>query len=492
MERIKLNTGMLVVSVLSVFAGSASASWPTESDAVVKLAEKVVPSVVNISTFQKVPQMRGITPEELFRHFFGGGMDPFGGGQPFSNPSEEQEGPTRIQPQALGTGFVIDASGLILTNNHVVGDADEIKIRFTEEESEEPTPGEVIGRDPELDIALIQVKTKRKLTAIPLGDSDELKVGEFVIAVGNPFGQGHSVTHGIISALHRDAPGLLARYIQTDTPINPGNSGGPLVNLKGEVIGINNAIDARAQGIGFAIPSNMAKQVLPQLRKKGRVDRGYIGVEIGMLTPEVAEQLKAPRDLRAPFVVRAVPGEPADRAGMKPYDVITEVNGKPVHSQFDLIREVTSVPVGKKAKIKILREGRSRVLDIEVATRTAEGGVGPAAPRKRKKGPEERERVPTGLTLSDLDARARRALGLSREDKGVLVTDVEYGSPAEAAGLIQGDLILEVDRKPVTSKQRFYQVVKQGKTHLLRVRRKTAQGGEVFQVLILNLKKDRE
>ena len=243
----------------------------------------------------------------------GGGDEDDEDNAPTLPPGPPPANPKNLpKAMSLGTGFIIDSSGLILTNNHVVADADEIKISFTESLDEKPTDGEVVGRDTELDVALIRVKSKREMVAVSFGDSDALEVGEYVIAVGNPFGQGHSVTHGIISAKGRLAPDFpLANYLQTDAPINPGNSGGPLVNLKGEVIGINNAIDQRAQGIGFAIPINLVKKVLPQLRTKGTVSRGYIGVLVNEMTPEIAPKLGVPKDQQSrrlsPTSIRMLP-----------------------------------------------------------------------------------------------------------------------------------------------------------------------------------------
>ena len=286
---------------------------------------------------------------------------------------------------SLGTGFIIDSSGLILTNNHVVADADEIKISFTESLDEKPTDGEVVGRDPEIDIAVIRVKTKHEMVPVAFGDSDALEVGEYVTAIGNPFGQGHSVTHGIISAKGRLAPDFpLANYLQTDAPINPGNSGGPLVNLKGEVIGINNAIDQRAVGIGFAIPINLVKKVLPQLRSKGTVSRGYIGVLVNEMSPEIAAKLGVPKDSNSPFVTHVYQDAPADKAGLKDYDVILEFNGKPIHSGSELIMAVTSIEVGDSVPVKISRNGSEKV---------AHDQGHPAAWSRRARGrcPEEEE-----------------------------------------------------------------------------------------------------
>jgi serine protease Do len=389
---------------------------------------------------------------------------------------------------SLGTGFIIDPSGLILTNNHVVADADEIKISFTENLDEKPTDGEVVGRDTELDVALIRVKTKREMSALSLGDSDQLEVGEYVVAVGNPFGQGHSVTHGIISAKGRLAPDFpLANYIQTDAPINPGNSGGPLVNLKGEVIGINNAIDQRAQGIGFAIPVNLVKKVLTQLRTKGTVSRGYIGVLVSEMTPEVASKLGVNKDLRAPVVTNVYPDAPAEKAGLKPYDIVLEFNGKPIHTSSELIVAVTSVEVGQSVPLKINRGGSEKTLTIKVTQRpgTQELAKGRSGPKKKEK--KERKGPKTGMELEDVTTDLARELGMAKPT-GVFVRSTEYGGPADKAGLVQGDVILEVDRKPVKDTEQFFSLVKEKKGYLLRVRRADPQGQEVFSVVILDLK----
>lgn len=330
----------------------------------VNLARHAVPSVVNISTLSKMktgyrgfgglplspglPSSPGLnSPRELLQEFFG-------------NHGGRYEKPLP-KTAALGTGFVVNPSGIILTNNHVVEGADEITVQFTENPEEKPTSAKVIGRDPELDVALIKVKTDRELLALPLGDSDALQVGEYVMTVGNPYGNGHSVSHGIVSAKGRDAPGeLLASWIQVDAPINPGNSGGPLLNLRGEVVGINNAIDARAQGIGFAIPINAIKRILPQLEKGEPIRRGYIGAIIAVLTPEIAEKIGIPKDLHAPIVTQVTPGGPADQAGLRAYDVITAVGGTNVRTPRDLVRAITSAGVGESVSLEIIRGGDVR------------------------------------------------------------------------------------------------------------------------------------
>lgn len=448
-------------------AAQPSVPFSATANIFVSLAKRVVPSVVNISTTMVVRGgARQPGPEDLFRRFFEDYMQ--------RGPRAPQEGESH-RTTSLGTGFIIDAAGLILTNNHVVADADEIKIQFTEEPDERPTDGEVVGRDPELDLALIKVKTKRTLTPLPLGDSDALSVGEYVLAVGNPFGQGHSVTHGIISAKQRRAPDFaLANYLQTDAPINPGNSGGPLVNLKGDVIGINNAIDARAQGIGFAIPISLVKQVIPQLKAKGVVSRGYIGVVVNELTQELAAKLGVSSTLVAPFVVHVYPGEPADLAGMKPYDVLLEFNSKPVKYAGDIMAGVTQVPVGENVPIKVLRGGKEIVLDVKVSQRPSADRSKGSEPKRGKKP----ARIEIGMSLLD---------GAVEKIKGVIVEEVDYGSVAELAGLEPGDIIEEVDKKVVLTVEEFYAIVKERKQYMLKVRR--LEPYDSFSVVILDLRK---
>jgi serine protease Do len=320
-----------------------------------KLAKQSVPSVVNLSSTTTVkPQAGPPFDENIFNQF----MDP-----------------RAFQPRketALGSGFIIDPSGIILTNNHVVAHTDKVEIQLTESADDKPIEGKVIGRDPELDVALIQFTPPRKLTALVLGDSDSLEVGEFVMAVGNPYGQGHSVSHGIVSAKGRASPdAAFANYLQTDAPINPGNSGGPLLNLKGEVVGINNAIDPRAQGISFAIPINFVKTILPQLESNGKVSRGFIGAAIAPMSTELAQKMGESKDLNSPIVSDITLGGPAAKAGLRPYDIITEVSGKPVHTPSELILAVTSTPVGEKIPLTILRAGKRLTLDVKVEQRPA-------------------------------------------------------------------------------------------------------------------------
>ncbi len=465
-----------------------------------ELAKKIVPSVVNISTasLMKMPVgphgESGDPLRRFFEDFFGNIPGHGGGGiHPWQHPRRRGQGqpqdsvPAIPKAMALGTGFIIDASGLILTNYHVIEKADEINVSFTEDPSEKPTTGLVVGRDAELDVALIQVKTTRPLVALALGDSDGLEVGEYVIAVGNPFGQGHSVTHGIISGKGRLLPDFVmnnySTYLQTDAPINPGNSGGPLVNLKGLVVGINNAIDARAHGIGFAIPAKAVKAILPQLREKGSVARGFIGVGVDQLTPEVSTQLGAPNDLKAAYVNHVYPGQPADLAGVQEYDIILEFNGKTVHSSNELVVAVTSVAVGETVAMKVLRGGKAKTVQIKIAQRP--NGAVAEVDRKKTKPTAE---IDTGMHLENLTPELAQQLGLSVADKGVVVLEVAEGGPAARSGFLSGDLIVDVDQKKVKNLEEFFAIVKLKKNYLIRIRREVAGGLEGFAVVVLNLK----
>lgn len=470
---------------LSASLMSSPLAQAFDEDTFIKLAETVEPSVVNISTYANVRVQRG-DPNDLFRQFFEEFYGRQGMPSPFMRPPTQPDQP-RESMMALGTGFIIDSSGLILTNNHVIGQADEVKVSFTSDENEVPVHTEIIGRDPELDLALLKVKTSKKLKSISLGDSSVLKKGQMVMAVGNPFGQGQSVSTGIVSGLGREAPGLLgSKYIQTDAAINPGNSGGPLVNLNGEVIGINNAIDARAQGIGFAIPINAVKKVLAQLKTKGEVERGYIGIGIGELTPEIAQQIRAPIGLKAPVVTNVSEGDPADEAGIEPYDVILEVNGKTTKSPNDLLTEITGVSVGDTARLRVLRKGKEKTISVKVGSRSSLHQVA----KRHNSRPSKRDSqsvAGTGMVVETLGDSQRRALGISKGVSGVVVSQVQPGSPANDAGLLRGDVILEVDRKKVENSRSFERIVKADKSYLLRILR--SQGGlSVYMVVVLDLK----
>jgi serine protease Do len=387
------------------------------------LAERASPGVVNIQTSKTV---RG-EPFPRFEDFF---HPPFPGhGREF-----EQKIPS------LGSGFVISSDGYIVTNNHVVEDVDTIKVAFQDETERD---AEIIGRDPKTDIALIRVHTDEPLFALPLGDSSAVRPGEWVVAIGNPFGLEHTVTAGIVSAKHRViGPGSYDDYIQTDAAINPGNSGGPLLNLRGEVIGINTAINPRANTIGFAVPINMAKQILPQLRSKGSVTRGWLGVVIQHITPELTEALGLENEKGA-LVSKVMPDGPADEAGVEHGDVIVEFDGQPIEDWNELPRVVAATPVGKSVKLVVVRNGKHKTLKVTVGA-LDEGET--LAARAEPEGGT----AAFGLRVQDLTPEIAEQLDVE-PDVGVLVTGVEPGSPAEEAGLRRGDVILEVDRTEVTS-----------------------------------------
>ncbi len=387
------------------------------------LAERVSRGVVNIQTSRTV---RGTGMPRSFEEFFFGG------------PLERRGGPEREVP-SLGSGFVISEDGFIVTNNHVVADVDTIKVAF---EDGRELDAQVVGRDEKTDIALIRVDSDERLFALPLGNSEAVRPGEWVVAIGNPFGLEHTVTAGIVSAKHRViGQGSYDDYIQTDAAINPGNSGGPLINLRGEVIGINTAIKPAANTIGFAVPVNMAKDILPQLRAHGHVTRGWLGVVIQKITPELAEHLELDEENGA-LVSRVMPGGPADEAGIKRYDVIVEFDGKEVDEMNDLPRIVASTPVDRKVKVKVLRDG-------EVETLRAVVGKMDEPKETQLASAPATSASNFGLRVQDLTPELASRLGVE-EKEGVVITGVQPGSVASEAGLRREDVILEVDKKEVT------------------------------------------
>jgi len=386
------------------------------------LAERVSPAVVNIQTSRTVKYQMPRAFEEFFF------------GAPFGQTPGEHKVPS------LGTGFVISEDGFIVTNNHVIEDVDTIKVAFS---NGDELDGEVVGRDPKTDIALIRVKSSKKLPVLALGDSDAVRPGEWVIAVGNPFGLEHTVTAGIVSAKNRViGHGTYDDYIQTDAAINPGNSGGPLINMAGEVIGINTAIKPGANTVGFAVPINMAKQILPQLMTSGKVTRGWLGVVIQRITPELASHLEL-EDETGALVSRVMKGGPADAAGVERYDVIVEFDGKPVKVMNDLPKLVASTAVDKKVKLVVVRDSKRKSLKATIA-KMDERALGDEVSSQETGGASA-----FGLKAQNLTADLAARLGLD-EDAGVIVTGVLRGSPAAEAGLRREDVILEVDKQEVS------------------------------------------
>jgi serine protease Do len=389
------------------------------------LAERSSPGVVNIQTSKKI---RGAAmPPRSFEEFFFGG--PFGG-----QGMEEREVPS------LGSGVVISSDGYIVTNAHVIEDVESIKVIFDDGKELE---AKVVGRDTKTDIALIRVEPEKPLFALPLGNSDNVRPGEWVVAIGNPFGLEHTVTAGIVSAKHRViGQGSYDDYIQTDAAINPGNSGGPLLNLKGEVVGINTAIRPAANTIGFAVPVNMAKEILPQLRSEGHVTRGWIGVVIQKITPEISQHLELKQETGA-LVSKVQPGGPAEKAGIKRYDVILSFDGKPIGEMNDLPRVVAATPVGKSVKVVVLRDGSERTIKVGVDAMEE--------PKEAAIALSEKGSVAEfGLLVQDLTPDIARNLGMD-EENGVVITGVAPGSPAANAGVRREDVVLEGDKAESTS-----------------------------------------
>ncbi|MBI2875614.1 MAG: DegQ family serine endoprotease [Candidatus Tectomicrobia bacterium] len=420
------------------------------------LARKLTPAVVNISTTQVVRGGRGTgvpTPfgeEDPFREFF----------ERFFGEIPQRE----FKQHSLGSGFIVSKDGYIVTNHHVIENATEIKVILSDEHSFD---AKVIGRDPRTDLALIKIKADADLPVAPLGNSDQLSVGDWVVAIGNPFGLGHTVTAGIVSAKGRIiGAGPYDSFVQTDASINPGNSGGPLFNLAGEVVGINTAIVAQGQGIGFAIPINLAKEVLPQLRARGKVTRGWLGVAVQKVTPELAQSFGL-KESRGALVADVTPGGPADKAGIKRGDVIVEFDGKPIREMNELPHLVAITPVGKEARLKALRDGKEMSFRVVVGELKEERQAALS-----EEEPEDFERE-LGLVARELTSDMARHLGLRRSG-GVIIAAVEPDSPADEAGLQRGDVIEEINRSPVRSLsdyQRAMEQARERKNLLILVRR---------------------
>jgi serine protease Do len=422
-----------------------------------ELAEKARSGVVNIQT---VKTIKG--GGRVFRHFFGnpfGGQNPFSGRQnPFgeNNPFEDFFGPPsddgfsdNFRQKSLGSGFIIDREGYIVTNNHVVDGADEVKVKLA---NGKEFDAKVIGRDSKTDLALIKINGSSDLQPLKMGNSDDAKIGSWVVAIGSPFGLEQTVTAGIVSAKGRIiGSGPYDNFIQTDASINPGNSGGPLINMKGEVIGINTAIIASGQGIGFAIPVNTASDVIPQLKSKGQVTRGWLGVSIQDITPELAKSFNL-KEKKGALVADIVKGAPADIAGIERGDVIVEFDGKEITESKDLPRIVAAVPVGKNVTIKLLKNGKIISKDVKIAQMEEKMTAAAKAPVRKQ----------IGITVQDITPEISRSLGL-KSTNGAVITQVEPGSPAAEAGLQRGDVIKEVNRKTIKNADECIQNIEQAK-----------------------------
>jgi serine protease Do len=399
-----------------------------------RLAEMVSPAVVNIRT---VKTIKGGGP--VFRHFQRG---PWGQDSPFKDFFERffgDEMQREFKQPSLGSGFIIDKDGYVVTNNHVIEGADQIKVKLNDESEFD---AEVIGRDPTTDIALLKIKSDHDLPVIKLGDSEALKIGQWVVAIGSPFGLEHTVTAGIVSAKGRViGSGPYDDFIQTDASINPGNSGGPLINMKGNVVGINTAIVASGQGIGFAIPINLAKGIIAQLKSEGEVTRGWLGVAIQDITDELAEYYGI-ESKDGVFVADVFKGDPADEAGIKPKDIILEVNDKKIQSSRQLTGMIAQTGVGETATIKVLREGKEKVFRVKLTRRDEEGIA--------SRGPALEQEEEFGIRVADITPEIAQRFNFT-ETAGAIVMGVEADSKGAEADVRVGDVIKEINRQVIES-----------------------------------------
>jgi serine protease Do len=438
--------------VLPGFAVPANARGP---EFIADVAEKVIDAVVNISTSQKVeatrnntmPQMPNADPQldELFRDFFNR-RGPQGDNQ------NRERGPRRVN--SLGSGFVIDSSGIVVTNNHVIAEADEITVIFNDGSR---LKADLIGKDQKTDIALLRVKPEKPLKAVKFGDSEKLRLGEWVVAIGNPFSLGGTVTAGIVSARNRDIQsGPYDNYIQTDAAINRGNSGGPLFNLEGEVIGVNTAIispSGGSIGIGFAVPSKTAMPVIDQLTQFGETRRGWLGVRIQQVTDEIAESLNV-KPPRGALVAGVDDKGPAKPAGIEPGDVIVKFDGKEIKEMRDLPRVVADAPVGKDVPVIIIRKGKEETKTVKLG-RLVDGEKLAANVRQESAPDKSVVKKTLGIELANISDDLRKRYKIKDSVNGVVITGIDASSPASDKRLSAGDVIVEIAQEAVANADEF-------------------------------------
>ncbi|HEY8517555.1 MAG TPA: DegQ family serine endoprotease [Candidatus Binatia bacterium] len=432
-------------------AGGGFAGLPDFTE----VAKRVSPSVVNLSVTANVGPA-ALPHDEFFERFFGGQLP--------------------RTTRSLGSGFILTSDGYIATNAHVVDRASKITVRLA---NKEEYPARVVGVDPKTDVALIKINPREPLQPVELGDSSSLEVGEWVMAIGSPFGLEQTVTVGVVSAKERVlGAGPYDDFIQTDAAINPGNSGGPLVDSSGRVVGINTAISSRSggnDGIGFAIPIGLAKNILDQLRTTGRVRRGWLGVGIQDVTPDLAASFDLD-EAHGALVASIAPGGPAERAGMRRGDVIVEYDGRPIKDSHELPALVAETPVGRSARVVVIRDGRRRVLEVDVAEL-------PEEPERRLSAVDDTDAgadAKFGFAAADITPQLARRRGLAR-NSGVVVTAVDPYGPAAEAGLRPGDIVREVNRRPVRSTRELQDALRQSdRDALLLVQRGDAT---MFQLL---------
>ena len=476
-NRVMMHRRLLSGGVLVCLLAWTAPAWAQDGrsalqglqDAFVRVAEAVKPAVVNIATTQKPrppERRRGQVPPSFqgpFREFFGDEFfERFFGDQP------------QRERRSLGSGVIVDKRGYILTNNHVVERADEIEVRLADKRKLKAT---VVGKDPKTDLAVIKVDATGDLPVATLGDSGKIRIAEWVMAIGNPFGLDQTVTVGVVSAIGRSDVGITTYedFIQTDASINPGNSGGPLVNLSGEVIGINTAIVATGQGIGFAIPINMAREITDRLIAQGKVVRGWLGIGIQELTEELASQFGVKPE-EGVLVGNVMKDSPAEKGGLKTGDIIQEFNDTKITGVRQLQREVAQTPVNTPAKVKVLREKQPLSLSVVLGEQPSE----PAAASPAESPAETADRF--GFSVQELTPELREQLKVQAEG-GVVVSGVEDGGPAARAGLRAGDVVTEVNRervRRVTDFTRLLGQTRRGSNLLLLVQR---DGGSRFVVV---------
>ena len=436
------------------FSGEAGAQFPSFAD----LAEKLTPSVVNISSFSQ-------------------------------SETENGEGNTPLS-ESLGSGFIIDGNGYIITNNHVVDKAESISITLSDDTK---TEARVIGKDPKTDLALIKIETKRPLNAVKFGDSDKIRVGDWVLAIGNPFGLGSSVTAGIVSAKSRDIEsGPYDSFIQTDASINQGNSGGPMFNLQGEVIGISSAIfstTGASQGVGFAIPANLAGRVISQLKEHGEVKRGWIGIKIQLNTPEIADSLGI--SANQGVVVSGVTEQgPAQKAGLQAGDIVLSFNRQPIDNTKNLSRLIAETKIGTPAPIEIWRSGQKQTLTVPIELMPEETPLSAAkeTASDAAETPDNGESLNIiGFTVKEISPELAERYKLAPSTSGVVVTDILPNSDASRKGIKIGDIIVKIDKRNIIGESAFHEYVNDARRENNRPVLLAIQGQEALHFVAVKL-----
>lgn len=446
-------------------------SDPLPANLFTELSRIINPAVVNISTSLTARRSHLGSRDpmlELLERYYG-----------FQIP--QGPNPNKPQKMGLGTGFIIREDGLIITNNHVIEGADIVQVQLSD--SEKIYEAKVIGSDSRTDIALIKIKVDIKLPVAALGNSKELKTGDWVAAFGNPFGHSHTMTKGIVSSINREISEInRVPLIQTDASINPGNSGGPLIDTRGFVVGVNSAIDPRGPGIGFAIPIDEVKKILPDLETRGSIRKGYLGLGLGDHSEQSAEQLGLDEKNLGAVVIRVMPKGPGDKAGIKMYDTITELNGRKIKNSVDLIDQVSTQTPGSKVKLKVIgTNGKKRDLNVVITDRPSDIKLARDESASQVEIKGQKAPFNIGLSVSDLNDRLRQDLQLEADVKKPVIIAIERSSLASMAGLQVGDIILEVNKKEVTTANDVLKNLKKS-SNTVRV----ARGNQIIVVTFSN------